>query len=260
MNIDFKAKQREFVAYIRDPVHHPAPADVSPQRIAMYRELLFNNIDSFLSSNFPVLRTLLNDRQWFELADDFYARHQCRSPYFVEIPEEFLDYLQNERDTSGDWPFLLELAHYEWVEMALSIALGQAVAPPAQKPENLMQQRLCLSPLAWPLAYRYPVQRIAPDFLPIAPPAEPTFLVVYRDADDDVHFLEITPMTYALLDKLQQGGAVLAADCLTQLALEAGQPDSETLIAGGLQIIETLLARSVICLAENTKYTDQDKT
>ena len=65
MRVDFKAKQLEFAAYIRDPENNPLPADVQPQRMAMYRELFFNNIDSFLSANFPVLRTLLNDRQWF---------------------------------------------------------------------------------------------------------------------------------------------------------------------------------------------------
>ena len=29
---------------------------------------------------------------------------------------------EDERDNEADFPFLLELAHYEWVEMALSIA------------------------------------------------------------------------------------------------------------------------------------------
>ncbi|MFZ2407721.1 MAG: putative DNA-binding domain-containing protein, partial [Methylobacter sp.] len=113
MRVDFKAKQLEFAAYIRDPENNPPPADVKQQRMAMYRELFFNNLDSFLSANFPVLRTLLNDRQWFELGQDFYARHASQSPHFSQIPEEFLDYLQNERDTSADFPFMLELAHYE---------------------------------------------------------------------------------------------------------------------------------------------------
>ena len=120
--VDFKSKQDEFAAYIRDPENNPVPADVKEQRMVMYRELFFNNIEGFLSGNFPVLRKILNDRQWFALAQDFFAKHPCKSPHFSQIPEEFLDYLQNERDSSEDLPFMLELAHYEWVEMALSIA------------------------------------------------------------------------------------------------------------------------------------------
>ncbi len=64
----------------------------------MYRELFFNNIEGFLSGNFPVLRKILDDQQWFALVQDFFAKHPCQSPYFSEIPEEFLDYLQNERE------------------------------------------------------------------------------------------------------------------------------------------------------------------
>ena len=113
----FRLKQAEFAAYIRDAANNPPPADVDPQRMAMYHELFFNNIDSFLSSNFPVLRKILNDQEWLALAQDFFAVHRCRTPHFSEIAEEFLDYLQN-RENTGDYPFLLELAHYEWVEMA----------------------------------------------------------------------------------------------------------------------------------------------
>ena len=248
MSIDFKAKQSEFAAYIRDPDNNPAPPDVKEQRITMYRELFFNNIDNFLSSNFPVLRQILDDRQWFELAQDFFARHRCQSPYFSEIPEEFLAFLQNERANAGDFPFLLELAHYEWVEMALSIAKEDAIADQHQ-PENLLEQRLQVSPLAWPLAYRYPVHKIAPAFLPVEAPAEPTFLIVYRDLQDEVLFLEITAMTYRLLDILQQNDGVSAKDGLKQLAGESGHADPSAIIAAGLQILETLHEKTIIRLA-----------
>ena len=164
MKVDFKAKQQEFSAYIRDPSNNPQPADVSQQRMNTYRELFFNNIDSFLSSNFPVIKTILNDQQWFELAQDFFSKHPCQTPYFSEIPEEFLAYLQNERQNNSDYPFLLELAHYEWVEMALSIAKDEITANTAEFINDISQQTIALSPLAWPLVYQFPVQQISVDF------------------------------------------------------------------------------------------------
>ena len=138
--VDFKSKQHEFAAYIRDPENNPVPADVKEQRMDMYRELFFNNIEGFLSGNFPVLRKILNDRQWFALAQDFFAKHPCKTPYFSQIPEEFLDYLQNERDSSEDLPFMLELAHYEWVEMALSIAKEERNCQSSQDLDTLLNQ------------------------------------------------------------------------------------------------------------------------
>jgi Uncharacterized protein conserved in bacteria len=174
MKVDFNAKQREFAAYIRNPEANPAPADVAKQRMAMYRELFFNNIENFLSSNFPVIRKLLDDQQWQALAQDFFANHTCESPYFSEIPEEFIGFLQQERSHLDDFPFLVELAHYEWVEMALSIAKEELVINPLPI-TDLSTKSLQVSPLAWPLAYQYPVHKIAPNFLPLTPPESATF-------------------------------------------------------------------------------------
>ncbi len=247
MSIDFKLKQQEFAAYIRDPENNPVPNDVQQQRMAMYRELFFNNIDSFLSANFPVLRTLLNDSDWFALGQDFFARHVSLSPHFSKIPEEFLDYLQNERDCSADFPFLFELAHYEWVEMSLSIS-KENISANAQNTDDLLSLSLQLSPLAWPLAYQYPVQQISPDFLPDTAPEQPTFLLVYRDLADDVHFIAITPFTYRLLELIQDNAGILTKDCLQQLAEESRHPNPEIIITGGLHILKELADKTVIIL------------
>jgi hypothetical protein len=247
LRVDFKSKQDEFAAYIRDPENNPAPADVKLRRMVMYRELFFNNIEGFLSGNFPVLRKILNDQQWLALAHDFYAKHPCQSPYFSQIPEEFLDYLQNERDSSEDFPFMLELAHYEWVEMALSIA-KEDVATGNSDLDNLLNQNIALSPLAWPLAYQYPVHKISPAFLPLEAPEQPAFLIVYRNRDDDVNFIEITPITYRLLEIIQEHGKPLTEDCLKQVARESNHPDQELIIAGGLQILKELAEKTIITL------------
>jgi len=245
MKTDFNVKQLEFAAYIRDPENSPIPAGIKKQRMDMYRELFFNNINGFLSSNFPVLRAILNDSEWNELAHDFFAKHPCKSPYFTEIPEEFLDYLQNERVNSSDFPFILELAHYEWVEMALSIS-REHHAINNQNPENLLKANIRLSPLAWSLAYQYPVHKIAPDFLPLTAPEQATFIIVYRNDNDDVNFIEITPMTYRLLEIIQENENVVTEACLQQVAKESNHPNPETIISGGLQIIHELIGKSII--------------
>lgn len=246
--VDFSAKQHEFAAYIKDPENNPVPADVDKQRMAMYRELFFNNINSFLSSNFPVLRAILDDAQWFELAQDFFAQHRCLSPHFSAIPEEFLEYLQNERNNPGDFPFMLELAHYEWVEMALSIAKEEPVIN-NRSLDNLLKKNIRLSPLAWPLAYQYPVQKISPAFLPAEPPEHPTCLIVYRNSDDVVNFIEITPITYRLLEILQEHESLLTEACLKQIAGESRHPNPELVISGGLQILKELAERTIITVA-----------
>lgn len=247
MGIDFKAKQSEFAAYIRDPEHFPVPADIDPRRMAMYRELFFNNINGFLSSNFPVLRKILSDQQWHDLTQDFFARHQCQTPHFSEIAEEFLDYLQNERQAEGDFPFMLELAHYEWVEMALSIAQATPVFGDTAFVEQVLRQTISLSPVAWPLAYQYPVQQIGPDFLPCSVPEQPSYLVVYRDADDQVHFMQTTPLTFRLLQLIEQHDGIVGEQVLQILAAELSpQIDQPTVLQFGLQTLQELAMKGVL--------------
>lgn len=246
MPVDFKAKQLEFTRYIREPAINPVPADVKPERMAMYRELMFNNIESFLAGNFPVIRKILADKAWFELAQDFFAKHECKTPHFSEIAEEFLDYLENERDNQDDLPFLLELAHYEWVEMALSVAKENVQANPQNLTNLLASAAVQLSPLAWPLAYQYPVQLISPEYLPLEPLVQLSFLVAYRDLADNVNFIEINSITYRLLEIIQVHGHMTVEDCLHQVAQEAKHPNPAIIITGGLQILKELAEKTVI--------------
>jgi hypothetical protein len=243
--LPFHATQHQFASYIRNPNPQAVPANVKPERMAVYRELFFNNVESFLSSGFPVLRRILTNAQWSELTQDFFSRHQSKTPYFSEISEEFLDFLQNERNNSVDYPFLLELAHYEWVEMALSIA--QEHAPPfTEYIDDFLQQKLKLSPVAWPLAYQYPVHQISPDFLPTEPPSLPTYLIVYRGWDDEVGFIQISAIIFRLLQIIEDNPQFTLAACLTQVSDEAKLPNSETVIANGLEIVQKLFNKSIL--------------
>ena len=244
--INFSDKQREFAAYIRDPKNNAIPDGIPEQRMAAYRELFFNNVDGFLSNNFPVIRQLLNDEQWFELAQDFYANHICQTPYFVEFPEEFLNYLAEERQNPNDYPFLLELAHYEWIEMVLSISKEQLIAHTADFTE---QANIQLSSLAVPLIYQYPVHQISPSFLPTELPAQVTCLIVYRDIHDDIHFMEITPLTYQLLTLVQEQEKISITDCLQNIIEKNPQLNAESIKQAGLNTLLDLANKHVIVLS-----------
>lgn len=247
MSVDFKTKQAEFAAYIRDPNNCPVPNDVDPQRMAMYRELFFNNINSFLSSNFPVLRAILTDQQWQALAQDFFVQHRCQTPHFSEIAEEFLDYLQNQRDCRDDFAFLLELAHYEWVEMALSIAKDTPIFGDQAFVANILHRQLTLSPLAWPLVYQYPVERIGPNYLPQSAPEQPTCLIVYRDREDDMHFMQTTIHNFRLLQLIEQNSGLIGSDYLQALRAELPENmDQQNLLDFASKTLQEMAAKDIL--------------
>lgn len=241
--------QLEFAAHIRDPEHAPAPAGVEDRRMAIYRELFFNNVRDLLGRSFPVLRKLLGDGAWNAIVRDWLIRHRAQTPLFLELPQEFLHYLLEEREPAdGDPPFMAELAHYEWVELALSIDEREPELPGVDPDGDLLAGRPALSPLAWSLAYAWPVHRIAPDFQPKEPPAEPTRLVVYRDRSDQVGFLEINLVTARLLELLldERGARPTGRECMLQIAAELAHPAPETVVTGGAALLAELRARDVV--------------
>lgn len=249
MGVDFRLKQTEFAGFIRNPQAAP-PLDVDGERMATYRELFFNNIISFLTSNFPVLHSLYDEQPWRQLAQDFYSQHRCQTPYFCEIAEEFIAYLQDQRQHTDDYPFLLELAHYEWVEMALAIAQEQPKFGGEDFASRVLEQPLALSPLAWPLVYQYPVQRICSEYLPIEAPEQATYLIVYRDGEDEVHFMQTTAFTFSLLQLIEQNPGTSGAWVLQQLAAAMPQlTPQQVLEFGGLTLQE--LAGKGILIPDN---------
>ena len=54
--------QNEFMAHIREPQKNKKPSGIEDRRMAIYRDLFFNNIEGFISSGFPVLKTLYTQK------------------------------------------------------------------------------------------------------------------------------------------------------------------------------------------------------
>ncbi|MDH4049593.1 MAG: putative DNA-binding domain-containing protein [Gammaproteobacteria bacterium] len=197
---EFQQKQFAFAAHIRAPDSNAAPEGVEDRRMAIYRELFFNNLHKLISSTFPVLRKLHSKERWRALIREFMVRHEAQTPYFLEIPKEFLKFLEQEHVGDEDFPFLLELAHYEWAELALSIAEDEDDMSSIDPRGDLLDGVPVKSVLAWSLAYRYPVHRISEQFKPLQPGDHPTFLAVWRKPDDELGFMELNPLTARLVE------------------------------------------------------------
>lgn len=239
----FQQLQYALGAHVREPDRSPPPVGMSRAAAGLYRELLYYNVQSFLASSFPVLRSTLDDSRWHRLVDGFFREHRARSPYFAEVGEEFLCFLQHRESADGDPPFMLELAHYEWVELALMISEDE---PPPEAPDLIADpwhRRIRLSALAWPLAYRFPVQSIGPEHQPTEPPAQPTLLLVYRDRDEAVRFLELAPLAYRLVDELHQHGPAVAGELVAELL---GDPGDALARERAIELVRELAGRGVI--------------
>lgn len=236
------AQQTAFAAHLRDPDGAAAPEGIEDRRLGVYRELFFNNVEGLLAGNFPVIRELLGPERWRQLARDFYREHQSHTPLFPEIGREFLRYLQDRAERGeGDPPFLPELAHYEWMELALALDESELASIQANPDGNPLESVPVPSPLAWPLAYTWPVQHLRVDFQPTMPPEHPTFLLVLRDRSDAVRFKAIDALGFLLMQALHGNESHLSGrELLQQLAQAHEAADVEAFVAGGARALAYL--------------------
>lgn len=250
-----RAQQFALTRHLRDPQSSPAPEGFEERRLAIYRDLLFNNIEGLLSGNFPVISELLGERRWKALVRDFFRDYRCHTPLFPEIAREFLRYLEvradderaHDQHAHDDPAFLLELAHYEWVELSLQLAEADLHADiDIDVAGDLLDAVPVLSPLAWPLAYAWPVHRIGPDFQPEQPPPTPTLLLLRRQADGVVRFSELSPLAFRLVQRLGESPQLSGREQLQALAAEAGHGDVEAFVEQGSALLEQLRSNGVV--------------
>jgi hypothetical protein len=233
--------------YLRDPEHNAPPTEMDPARAQVYRDLVFANLSSLLSGTFPVLVKILGDEHWRSLVRIFLRDYRARTPKFGEIAQEFVEFLATEPQalTDGSWPpFMVELAHYEWVEMALQQSDAEPVA--TGDTALLLDRPLQVSPLAWPLAYAWPVHLLGPDYQPDVLPALPTLLLVRRAKDWGVRFSELSPLAWRLLLLVGEFPELTGRELLQRLAVEAGAVGSLEFLEGGVGLLRQMHGEGVL--------------
>lgn len=226
--------QEDFTRYLRNPTSVPMPKGLDPRRMGVYQELVYENILSLLSGFFPVMDSLFTEKKWRELIAEFIREFKAETPYFPKLGEEFIFFLSGRKQQDDEPPFLIELAHYEWIELELYMSEEALSAPIPDK--KLSETGLSLSPLATPLCYHFPVHRISKEYQPLTPPEEPSYLLVFRDDEDQVRFFELQGLNYQLLVQIFQSPGARADEYL-QVLCPKGYSDPQAFIQQGMALI-----------------------
>lgn len=231
----FQQQQRQFLNFLRRPQTAQLPTGFDAERAAIYVNLLYNKFDESLSACFPVIHSLLSNENWQALLLDFVAEHRCLTPYYRQIPDEFVHYLQHKRQSPDDWPFLAELAHFEWIEMQILIAESEPICQKALSAAELLNHIPVLAPGMLLLHYRWPVQDIGPNYLPSHPPESIDPILGFRDFNDQVRFVSMSPATAQLIVLLNNG---LTGQQALQTMNGGESPDTQFLEFGRRMLID----------------------
>ena len=246
---DFIQRQRRFADQIRNP-DQPPPEGIEARRMQVYVDLFFNNIAGFLEGAFPIYRSLCSDGFWQEEVRRFMQQYGSQHPLFRDLAQAYRDYVEHARPAQPeDPPFLQELLHYEWVELALDIAEEDPFTdwPTAEATaDQLLQEHPIVSPLAWSLGYQWPVHRICRDYRPDTPPEQPSWLLVYRNRADQVKFIELNAVSARLLWLLNEYPDMSGAEALEQIADELPQIPRDSVLQNGLNLLHQFLRDDIL--------------
>lgn len=242
-------RQRAFAAHLRDPEQNAPPVDVDPARVAVYRDLFFYNIEGLLAGFFPVMRSLYAEEDWCALVRQFYAQHRVRTPYFLEIADEFVGFLASARAPRETGPpFLRDLAHYEWLELVLDVADEETPSAGIDPHGDLLRGVPVVNPLAVLARYDWPVHRVSA--ASPRPAIAETWLLVWRDREDRVRFQELNALSARLFLRVRENaeGAIrMSGERLLQ-ALADSLPEmaDHRVIDGARQLLEAWRVRDVV--------------
>ncbi len=177
-----------------------------------YRELARMSLIDPLETMFPVLKALLEGAGvWAECVQAFLDARVVKSSQYRDIAPAFLGWLAATRWGQDRWPFLLELAHVEILEVLV------ARYPDSDPLEDLHDEPgpgdlVILDPATQVVSYTHAVHRACEES-PV-PEATPTHLLAFRDGEGMVRLMELTPATAALLVRAQTSPLVETAAAL----------------------------------------------
>ncbi len=207
------------------------PADA---RLRIFHDTWFLGLLDVLRNRFEVTQTALGAEAFSAFARDYVRAHPLRHGHCNDYGADFPAFLA-AHPAAANLPWLPDLAAFEG---ALNDAHHAADAEPADFEVLVRPETRCgLHPSVRRLTLSHD---IAPLHAAIAtgadtpvPSLRTHHLLIGRDRDDDVIWLELDPAASGFLDALAHRGSLTAA-------IDAVAPDDTT-----LPVLQTLLARLV---------------
>lgn len=218
--LPYQTSQLAFSHWLRQPTTATLPMGIEARRMQVYRDLVFNNIESFLAHSYPIAIAMLPEDDWDFLVAVFFQYGQCDSPYYYDISMHFRDFLDqhmaetdaatlNGRDVTPNIraialraPWLRELLHYEWMALYVDMAETNWQPRVAERDDALTLRTSC-----WVLGYQYAVHTWSVDEHPAEPSPQPTCLLIYRTSDFQTRAYPIHALWAYLIELIQSDAA-----------------------------------------------------
>jgi hypothetical protein len=219
------------------------------RRLLLYRRHVRRTLERAVRLEIPRTAARLGDA-FAHWVNRWIDEEAPRSRYFRDVAFELVAWARPRWAEDPTLPpYLGDLAAHELTWFEVAAAPDAAVDAPPPSPDLRLDRGVRFHASTRLRRYDHAVHTLSEEESAKDEPArEPTALLSYRDADDDVRFLALTPLAAGIVERLLGGEALGPALREACAALGAALDGSVT--KGTADLLEDLVARGVILGAE----------
>ncbi len=168
------------------------------KRLEVYRELVWNSFDQLITKIYPYTYILLK-KNWGHLLKDYIEKYPPRSPILNKVAENFPEYLSKQKSIITKYPFIYELALYEWLELEI---VERDIAGDFRKGELNPIHEICdfyydIPEIIEEIKSTNKIKKVAP---------KKTNILIYRDLKTkEAKFFALSPASRAYIEAYKQG-------------------------------------------------------
>lgn len=245
--LDGDARQ-DFLKAGRDDVPQSLRTEIDKKGVKLYASLLNHGRQDLMRSIYPHCARLLG-KNWQPVVTEYFAAYPPDHYNLNRAALHFAQFLKEHgQDFAKRFPFLVELADYEWLEMQLleiDVPVVVEKSVELDSPEAFSDYGPLVNPVMTVKEYQYPICKIVDQLanskrLPRNVSVAPTFVAVYRDPETNkCRFMELGAVASAVIDAARQG-AVSFADLVSLAVSKTPQVDPQIVVSDFLKLMETL--------------------
>ncbi len=227
-----------------------AVARMGAPRLEVYRALPRSGIEGTVEDFLTRTRARMGADDFAEWVARWFDEEGPRSRYLRDLPAEFASWAAPRWLRDPAIPnYLADLARHELIEYEV------AAAPPGSSDDSsdsfALDRGLTFDASARLLRYDHAVHELSGDEDDREPaPARPTSLLIYRDRENHVRYVELTTVAAAVVDKLMAGAVVQSA--LVGGAQAAGEALDDALLGRMSLVLADLAERQLVTVQRST--------
>ena len=217
-----------------------SPYKLDFERIGVYRDLVKTSFTELITNIYPLTYSLFKNH-WKELLSKYIEAYPPKSPVLVRAAEDFPVFLAKQKDITKKYPFIPELAKYEWFEVDL-----------CEREEHHNGTKIQgLNPVHELCRFEYSIPEIA-ELLEKNKrlnkiTKQPTNVFIYRDPKDlSIRFFELSPSSLQYIELLNLGFTHAAIVSFLATAYNVEKNNFKDFKKGADELLQTLKRSRII--------------